>query len=242
MSVLNIPLLPPFITHASLQPLDGHPCVDRLDVRFDAGHFTPSLFSTLDIPCPAHLERSVNKRRAEYLVSRYGLQQALASLGIARFVLGNDENRAPIWPAGIAGSLSHTHQQVCALLTRDDNLLLGIDCEQMMTLDTASGMQSMLINQRERERLEQCSLPFNHALTVVFSLKESLYKALYPRLKQFMDFSAAEVMECYPDMQQVSLRLTQTFSAEMVAGRVFTGHAVLQPDRVMTWVVEPQPR
>ncbi|CCP07804.1 4'-phosphopantetheinyl transferase [Erwinia amylovora MR1] len=57
-----------------------------------------------------------------------------------------------------------------------------------------------------------------------------------------MDFSAAEVMECYPDMQQVSLRLTQTFSAEMVAGRVFTGHAVLQPDRVMTWVVEPQPR
>ncbi|MCT2386659.1 4'-phosphopantetheinyl transferase family protein [Erwinia pyrifoliae] len=237
-----IPLLPPFITRASLQPLDGYPSVQRLDVRFDADHFTPSLFSTLEIPMPVHLNRAVSKRRAEYLVSRYGLQQALASFGVERFVLGNAADRAPVWPQGITGSLSHTQQQVCALLTRDRNLLLGIDCEQIMTLSVGKETQSMLINQQERERLEQCSMPFNTALTVVFSLKESLYKALYPHLKQFMDFSAAEVVECHPDMRQVGLRLTQTFSAEMVTGRVFTGHAVLQSDRVLTWIVEPQPR
>ncbi|CCG87780.1 4'-phosphopantetheinyl transferase family protein [Erwinia piriflorinigrans] len=242
MSVPIIPLLPPFITYASLQPLDGYPSVKLLDVRFDAEHFTPSLFSTLEIPMPVHLDRAVSKRRAEYLASRYSLQQALASFGIDGFVLGNAADRAPIWPQGISGSLSHTQQQVCALLTRDRHLLLGIDCEQMMAQSVANETQTMLINQQERERLEQCSIPFNTALTIVFSLKESLYKALYPHLKQFMDFSAAEVVDCSGDMRQVSLRLTQTFSAEMQAGRVFAGRAVLQSDRVLTWVVEPQPR
>jgi len=98
----------------------------------------------------------------------------------------------------------------------------------------------MLINAAEKRLLEQCSLPFNLALTVVFALKESLYKALYPQLLQFMDFSAAQVVACSDDLQQLTLRLTHTFSTEMVAGREFTGRAQVQPDEVLTWVVGQQ--
>ncbi|NJD85588.1 4'-phosphopantetheinyl transferase superfamily protein, partial [Candidatus Erwinia dacicola] len=83
-------------------------------------------------------------------------------------------------------------------------------------------------------------LPFNLALTVVFSLKESLYKALYPQLLQFMDFSVAQVVACSDDLQQLRLRLTQTFSAEIVAGREFIGRAQVQSDEVLTWVVGQQ--
>lgn len=242
MSVLNIPLLPPFITDAILQPLDDQPNVLKLDMRFDSEHFTPTLFSTLDIPCPSHLARAVDKRRAEYLVSRYGLQQALATFGVERFLLGNATDRAPLWPAGIVGSLSHSHQQVCALVTHDQEMLLGVDCEQIMSISAANEIQNMVINQQERELLAQIPIAFNVALTVVFSLKESLYKALYPRLKQWMDFSAVEVVQCSSDLQYLSLRLTQTFSAQTVAGRVFAGRCVLQCGWVQTWIVEAQPR
>ncbi|QGU86910.1 4'-phosphopantetheinyl transferase family protein [Erwinia sorbitola] len=242
MSVLNITSCPPFITHCALQPLADYPDVYLLDARYDAAYFTESLFSTLKIPAPAHLQRAVKKRRAEYLVSRYCLQQALATWGLASFVLHNGEDRAPVWPQGISGSLSHTRQRVCALLTRRQDLLLGVDCERIMTAQVASDTHSMLIAPSEKILLEQCDVPFTTALTVVFSLKESLYKALYPQVKQFMDFSAAEVIECHTRLQHISLRLTQSFSEEMKEGRVFTGKAELQPDQVLTWIVGPQQR
>lgn len=236
MSALSTPLF----SNYTLRPLDDYPAILLLDVHFDASQFAESLFSTLNITPPAHLIRAVKKRRAEYLVSRYCIQQAMQTLGIEDFVLRNGEDRAPVWPEGIGGSLSHTQHRVCALLTRERGLLLGVDCERLMTAETAAETQHMLINAAEKRMLEQCSLPFNLALTVVFSLKESLYKALYPQLLQFMDFSAAQVVACSDDLQQLTLRLTHTFSTEMVAGREFTGRAQVQPDEVLTWVVGQQ--
>ena len=50
-----------------------------------------SLFSRLQIPPPAHLTHAVKKRRVEYLVSRYSVQQAMRTFGIAHFILGNGE-------------------------------------------------------------------------------------------------------------------------------------------------------
>lgn len=240
MSALNIPSCPPFISHCSLQPLAEAPDIHLMNARYDAAHFTESLFADLNIPAPAHLLRAVKKRRAEYLASRYCLQQTLATWGITGFLLSNGPDRAPVWPQGIIGSLSHTHQQVCALLTRRQDLVLGVDCEKMMTAEVARDTHKMLVSPAEKQRLEQCGLPFTTALTVAFSLKESLYKALYPQVKQFMDFSGAEIMAFSADLNHISLRLTQTFSARLVAGSLFAGRVLLQPDRVITWVTGPQ--
>ncbi|MCS3607687.1 4'-phosphopantetheinyl transferase family protein [Erwinia rhapontici] len=242
MTALHLPSYPPFISHCTLQPLAEHPDIYLLDAHYDAAHFTESLFTTLTIPAPEHLQRAVKKRRAEYLASRYCLQQALTSWGIPSFLLRNTPDRAPIWPQGINGSLSHTHQQVCALLTRRQDWLLGVDCERIMTAQVAHETHSMLITAAEKARLELSEVPFTTALTVAFSLKESLYKALYPQVLQFMDFSAAEVIQCSADLQHISLRLTQTISGEMVVGRIFEGRAILQPDQVITWIIGPQQR
>ena len=81
----------PLIVHACLQPLDAHPAVHLLDVRYDASQYDASLFSRLQIPPPAHLTHAVKKRRVEYLVSRYSVQQAMRTFGIAHFILGNGE-------------------------------------------------------------------------------------------------------------------------------------------------------
>lgn len=240
MTALHITSCPPFLTHCTLQPLVQHPDIYLLDAHYNADHFSESLFSTLAIPTPAHLQRAVKKRRAEYLASRYSVQQALASWGIPSFLLGNAPDRTPVWPQGINGSLSHTHQQVTALLTRRQDRLLGVDCERIMTGQVASETHSMLITAEEKSLLQQCSVPFATALTVVFSLKESLYKAIYPQVQQFMDFHAAEVIACSADLQQIRLRLTQACSRKMGAGREFDGEAVLQPDQVVTWIIGPQ--
>lgn len=236
MSAMNISPSSPFITDCSLQPLPDAPDISLLDVRYDVAHFSESLFNRLNIPTPVHLQRAVKKRRAEYLASRYCLQQALASWGITDFVLSNGPDRAPLWPEGINGSLSHTHQQICALLTQRQDVIPGVDCETIMSEEMASETWKMLIGVGEKQRLAQSEVPFATALTVAFSVKESLYKALYPQIKQFMDFSAAEIVACSADLQSLRLRLTQTFSPIMTVGRIFEGRALLHADRVMTWV------
>lgn len=211
-----------------------------LEARFDACCYRDALFSTLQIPFPAHLAKSVSKRRAEYLASRYCLQQALSHFGVAGFVLENDVHRAPVWPAGMRGSLSHSHQCLCALLTRRADVLTGIDCEQFMLPQVALETADMVISDRERACLAATGVPFARALTAVFSLKESLFKAVWPRLGQFMDFSGAEVFACSDDMRRVSVRLTLDYSAEFYRGREFSAEVEWQPDSVMTWVIGPQ--
>ncbi|MFG1174169.1 4'-phosphopantetheinyl transferase [Erwiniaceae bacterium CAU 1747] len=240
MSVINLPVQPPFITGSVLSPLAEYPDVLLLDVRFDEAHFHASLFEILKIPLPVRLQKAVNKRRAEYLASRYCLQQAMNTLGITQFVLHNDENRAPLWPAGLRGSLSHTHRRLCALLTRRQDLLPGIDCEQIMGGAHASDMAHMIINSAERALLAALELPFSCALTVIFSAKESLYKAIWPEIRRFIDFSAAEVVGWDVKQARLTLRLTRTLSVAFCAGKTFTVAVDLQPETVLTWVIGQQ--
>lgn len=237
MPSVNLPALPPFISRAVLSPLAAYPDVLLLDVEFDASHFNPSLFDTLHIPLPARLQKAVNKRRAEYLASRYCLQQAMSTMGVEQFILHNDEERAPLWPAGVRGSLSHTYQRICALLTRRCDVLPGIDCERMMAEEHALEMAHMIVNAAEKARIMQLELSFACALTVVFSAKESLYKAIWPELRRFIDFSAAEVVGWDTQRKWLTLRLTQTLSAAFYAGREFVVEVELQPDTVLTWVI-----
>ncbi|MEJ4044914.1 4'-phosphopantetheinyl transferase family protein [Erwinia sp. SLM-02] len=236
MSSVKLPVVPPFIHRSVLSPLAAYPDILLLDVHFDAAYFNNSLFDTLSIPVPVRLQNAVNKRRAEYLASRYCLQQAMSTLGVEQFILHNDEERAPLWPAGIRGSLSHTCQRICALLTHRREVLPGIDCEQIMTEKHASELAHLIVNAAEKALIEQTELPFHCALTVVFSAKESLYKAIWPELRRFMDFSAAEVVG-WDTNNRLTLRLAGTFSAEFYAGREFTAEVKLQPDTVLTWVI-----
>ena len=237
MHAVDLPVLPPFLPYARLQPLDDAPGVMLLDARFSPEHFDESLFQRLAIPAPQHLRQALRKRRAEYLASRYGVQQALATFGLDGFILSNNAARAPVWPAGVGGSLSHSHNRVCALLTCDADRLLGIDCEQVMAEATAQEMAEMIVSPAERQRLMALDRPFHQALTAVFSVKESLYKAIWPWLGQFMEFGDAEVVAVGMDCRQMRLRLTRGWSASFYQGREFQARLAWQPDEVMSTVI-----
>ena len=212
----------------------GHPDVMLFQARFDLAQFDNALFSACHLPFPEHLQKAASKRRAEYLASRLCVRHALSQLGIDDFVLANDRDRAPLWPQGIVGSLSHTHHCISLLLARAaGKKLLGVDCEQIMQRQTAEEMQSMIVTAQEKAVLRQSGLPFATALTVAFSLKESLYKALFPQLREFMNFDAAEITHCTPNAGQVTLRLTQTAAA----GREFSGRVLSDQDEVLSWVI-----
>jgi 4'-phosphopantetheinyl transferase EntD len=63
-------------------------------------------------PChPREAEQvaaAVFRRRQEYAAGRYCARRALSGLGIEGFILLNGPDRAPIWPTGVAGAITHT--------------------------------------------------------------------------------------------------------------------------------------
>src|SRR3569623_1114660 len=66
-----------------------------------------------DEPQPIHPDEAqqvagaVAKRRVEFAAGRACARRALTRLGIRDFVLKNGAARAPRWPRGVVGSISH---------------------------------------------------------------------------------------------------------------------------------------
>ncbi|MEB5972497.1 4'-phosphopantetheinyl transferase family protein [Pantoea dispersa] len=206
--------------------------------RFDRQQWHAGLYPQWQLPLPFALQQAASKRKIEYLASRWLVRQHLAQLGISDFVLHNAPDRSPCWPAGIRASLSHSHDCVVVAATRA-NLCVGIDVEQVMAEETAQETAELLMNAQERALLEGQPLPFAQAATLLFSLKESLYKALWPQLHQPMAFHQAALIALDLPQQRARLQLRQDFSAAFNRSTVLDARFWLQPTRVVTLLTHP---
>lgn len=162
-----------------------------------AGHFNSAAldeaaFAGHDITLPPHLQRAVAKRRAEFLAGRLCARQALWHLNGRHEAPGMSEDRAPRWPEGWVGSITHSHGWAGALVAnRSAYLSLGLDAEPLLGDAQAERLARRVLTTAEYERLDD-TLAF--AVTLTFSLKESLFKALYPLVGRRFHFPDAELI------------------------------------------------
>ncbi|MGL9734654.1 MAG: hypothetical protein ACR5LD_11950 [Symbiopectobacterium sp.] len=70
-------------------------------------------------PCLRNWRALVPKRRMEFLVGRYLARHVLEKLGINQFTLLSGQDRSPVWPENLCGSLNHNKDSVlCAIHCR----------------------------------------------------------------------------------------------------------------------------
>ena len=55
-----------------------------------------------------HVAQSAPKRRRDFALGRSCARAALAELGHGEAVIAKGDDGAPLWPPGIAGSITHT--------------------------------------------------------------------------------------------------------------------------------------
>ncbi len=117
--------------------------------------------------------------------------------------------RLPVWPAGWLGSISHSGAWAVAAVASEARCqALGLDLQDLIAPQTVADVQPLVATERELARMAaQWDRP--HALTLLFSAKEALYKALYPRLRRFQDFDAAELTAISASRAEVTLTLTR---------------------------------
>lgn len=216
------------------------PSLHFIKIHFDELYFNLSLFDYYSIKLPSNMEESAKKRQAEYLASRYATSIALKNFGFENFHLKNTLERAPIWPVSIVGSLSHTSQQTIVVCTKDclTSLIIGIDIERIINEDDCIKFSNYIINESELKNMSSIKLPFNIKLTLAFSLKESLFKAIYPKFKLFMDFNLFEILELNLESSSAYLCLMADFPPYFNKGYIFQGCFEIRKKEVITLVVD----
>jgi len=203
--------------------------------HFDPQKYHDALALKWGIPLPARLQQAVIKRRAEYLASRLLARSVMAELGIDDFILTNAPDRSPLWPAGIQASLSHSNGIVVVAATRQP-CAVGVDVEQLMSESTAQETATLLMNEQEQVMLQTQPVSFSAAATLLFSLKESVYKALWPQLHQPMDFLDAALVSVDFAQQSATLRLTQHVGERFARGTLLEADFMWQENQVITLV------
>lgn len=205
--------------------------------HFSVADYRDDLFSVADIDFPDHLTPAVAKRRAEYLAGRYLARQVLVPLGHQNFILQRGENRAPIWPRGIAGALSHNvDTALCAARSDGGTNGVGIDVETQMPLQRAESLWAGIVSEAECRWLRQQAQSFAFLLTLTFSAKESLFKALYPQVRRYFDFLDAQIVALDSQQRTFELELKQTLTPRCHAGRRFSGHFWQQGEAITTLI------
>lgn len=207
-----------------------------VEVEFNQQAYSNDLFDVLNVSRPDSIIASVEKRQSEFLAGRYAAQLALIKLGIVQFDVNIGPQRNPIWPTEIMGSISHTTDRaICTVMRGGDTDYLGIDIENWLSDELAQEIKNSIISSEEEALLLALSLPFAQALTIAFSAKESLYKALYPKVNQFFGFESAKILKIDASSKTFSLALSTDLPGKMYRqGQVFTGSLIINSKSVQT--------
>ena len=138
--------------------------------------------------------RAVEKRRREFRTARACARAALSQLGIEPQAIPSGERGAPQWPAGTVGSITHCDGYRAAALARQADLVtIGIDAEVDAALPDGVLEDVALPEERRALRVlarEEPGLSWDRLL---FSIKESIYKAWFPLAGRWLGFEDARV-------------------------------------------------
>ncbi len=127
-------------------------------------------------------------RAREFAAGRAAARRAMRALGQIERPVPRGTDRAPIWPSGLTGAITHTRTDCLAAVTDDPSLAgLGLDLEPATPLDPE--LLSEICTPAELGWLDTV-VPSRRAYLakLVFCAKEAVFKAQYPISQQMLDF------------------------------------------------------
>ncbi|MBQ0904761.1 4'-phosphopantetheinyl transferase [Micromonospora sp. U21] len=150
-------------------------------------------------------ERAVQTRRRDFTAGRVCARRAMAGLGLPPAAVPAAADRAPVWPAGVVGSITHTTGYCAAAAARSTDLRsVGMDAEQHREVN--AGVRRLVLLPEEEETCAR--LPRGISWPVVlFSAKETVYKVWHPVVGSWLDFHDAR-LEVDPDAGTFTARIS----------------------------------
>jgi 4'-phosphopantetheinyl transferase EntD len=142
----------------------------------------------------ALIAKALDKRRREFTTARCCARRAIGELGFAPAPILPGARGAPQWPSGVVGSITHCAGYRAAAVARArDMLTIGIDAEPDEALP--EGVLELISLPGERARLHDLAAgtPGTCWDRLLFSAKESVYKAWFPLARRWLGFQDADL-------------------------------------------------
>ena len=176
--------------------------------------------------------RAVEGRRREFTAGRVCARRALGRIGIHGAPVLSAPSRAPIWPAGATGSITHT-QGYCAAAVgpAPDLRAVGIDAERRTVLP-ANIVPSICLPEEIAWCATRPDEPWWPA--VHFSAKETVFKMWSPIMGTWLDFHDARVTVDVAAGTFEAVILPEKLSRSPGAPEVFRGRFAAEPDLIRT--------
>lgn len=154
----------------------------------------------------AVIQDSIPRRQREFASGRRAAHEALSMMGAKPTAVGS-ASKKPLWPSGIVGSIAHSRSLVAAVVCEEAELAgIGVDVVLRKSV-------SQKVAQRISLPAEQGGLSaFDHddRGSVIFGMKEAIYKAANPVTDEYLGFKEVRVQHD---------SVAGTFSAECVRDR-----------------------
>ena len=180
-----------FLSDLQVHVLDSQVIWSR---HFNVRDYSDHVPKTLNIKLPREMHRAVVKRKAEFIAGRAVALQALHRQGCDCSELPIGQHRAPIWPQGWIGSISHTDDlAMVTIAPSNEAAFLGLDVESLIEQTQLDSLIPMFISAQELRLWRGNELSKQSFATLVFSAKESIFKAVYPHVKTYLEFSDSEL-------------------------------------------------
>ncbi len=174
--------------------------------------------------------KAVAKRRLEFAAGRQAARAAMANLGRSPAPIPMGADRAPVWPDGLVGSIAHCETACIAVVAHQDQIrAIGVDIESATHLPT--DLWDTVCTPDECAWLNRQPASDRGILAkLIFSAKESVYKAQYPLTGQVIGFDEVEV-SCKPGRSVFSAYLQRAARPigwpDHLAGKYFIGDGLI---------------
>jgi len=212
------------------------PGVQLLSTRFDPQLLDPEDFIRWGIE-PL---KAVSKRQTEFLAGRICAHEALRRLTGKPSIPAVAEDRSPCWPSGVVGSITHGAGWAAAVAAHAEHWHgLGLDVERLLPTARADRLAAEILTPSERvgyAELPDAQRAFQ--VTLTFSIKESLFKALYPLVQKRFYFQEAELIQ-QDAAGHARLRLLNDLSPQWQTGAELEGQFAVFDDYLLSLVSIP---
>jgi 4'-phosphopantetheinyl transferase EntD len=154
----------------------------------------------------AAIVHAVDKRRREFIAGRACARRAMEALGCTPAAVLQGEDRVPVWPEGLVGSITHTDTWCAVAVARvaDGFRALGLDIEPAEPV--ASDLLDAICLPEERRYLEAQPAERSGLLgKLIFSAKECAFKCQYVLSRTLLDFHAMHVHLDLPENRFVAV-------------------------------------
>lgn len=161
---------------------DVDPSMLAIAERFGRGDETSLLQAERD--AVAHASAG---RRAEYAAVRSCARAAMEHIGATPASILNRDDRSPVWPPGLVGSLTHTTGYCAAAVAHSDAVAsVGIDAEPDEALKPQ--LADRILTARELDHVSTLPADGPHWSRLVFAVKEAMYKVWHPLMGRWLGF------------------------------------------------------